>query len=306
LYPSPQTFGSGFMNLLIDDHSDYGYSTYGIPSAANRIDKLYDSITPSSSIWQWTDSQLLAKLNQGNSFIHHLGHANTTYMMRLYISQITNANFSTVNGKTHNFQILYTQGCYDGALDDAGGCIAAKAVTIDNFLVAGIFNTRYGWFNEGTTNGPSEHLEREFVSAMYRPVSPEKHIGTAHMISKIMTAPWVTLPEWEPGAQRWCHYCCTLFGDPALAIWTEEPTSFTNITWTGTIDSDWNKAGNWNLNTVPTTLYDVIIPGTANHPVITTNNTIVCHDIILQNGGNLTINPGKSMVVYGKIRMEGE
>lgn len=308
LYAAPLTFGGGYMNLLIDNHSDYGHTTYGIPSATNRINKLYDSlISPPLNVWQWDPSQLLSKINQGNSFIHHLGHANTTYMMRLYMSQITNATFSAVNGTTHNFQLLYTQGCYDGAFDDPGGCIAAKAVTIDNFLVAGIFNSRYGWFDEGTTDGPSEHLEREFVSAMYNPTLPEKHIGAAHMISKIMTAPYIGLPgEWEPGAQRWCHYCCNVFGDPALEIWTEEPSSFTNITWTGNIDSDWNKAGNWNLSVVPTTLYNVTIPVTPNHPVITANYIVSCHNLTLQNGSIFTINPGKSMVVYGIITMEGE
>ena len=78
-----------------------------------------------------------------------------------------------------------------GAFDASGGCIAAKAVTINNFLVAGIFNSRYGWFNQGTTDGPSQHLEREFVSALYTDTMPEKHLGTAHLISKIKTAPFV-------------------------------------------------------------------------------------------------------------------
>jgi len=34
----------------------------------------------------------------------------------------------------------------------------------------------------------------------------------------------VTAPgEFEPGAQRWCHYDCNAFGDVALEIWTDEP-----------------------------------------------------------------------------------
>jgi hypothetical protein len=258
-------------------------------------------------MWQWTSDILLTRLNQGNSFIHHLGHANTTYMLRLSMGSITNANFSQVNGIIHNFQLLYTQGCYDGAFDDPGGCIAARAVTIGNFLVAGVFNSRYGWFNQGTTDGPSQHLEREFVGALYHDTTPERHLGTAHMISKIKTMPWITLPgEFEPGAQRWCHYCCNVFGDPALEIRTAEPSSFTTITWTGALDSDWNKAGNWNLNKVPTTLFDVIIPFTPHDPVITTINATFCHDLTIQGGGKLTVNPGKSMVVYGEVTMHGE
>ena len=91
-----------------------------------------------------------------------------------------------------------------------------------------------------------------------------------------------------------------------MEIRTGEPTSFTTITWTGNIDSDWNKAGNWNLAVVPTTLYDVTIPATSHNPVITTINATFCHDLTIQPGGNLTINPGKSMVVYGTVSMAGE
>ncbi|MDP1620871.1 MAG: C25 family cysteine peptidase [Bacteroidales bacterium] len=167
LYPDPLTLGGDYMDLLVDDHTDNGYFTHGIPSTTNDTVRLYDTQS-----WSWSPSLLLATINQGNSFIHHLGHANTTYMMRLSMSSITNANFSQVNGITHNFQILYTQGCYDGAFDASGGCIAAKSVSIDNFLVAGIFNSRYGWFNQGTTDGPSQHLQREFVSAIYTDTLP--------------------------------------------------------------------------------------------------------------------------------------
>jgi hypothetical protein len=302
LYNPPMTFGGPYMDLLIDNHSDNGYFTHGIPSASNNIGKLYDTLTPGGSTWQWQYTQLITKLNEGRSIIHHLGHANTTYMMRMSMSAITNANFANINGVTHNFQILYTQGCYCGQIDAAGGCIAAKAVTINNWLVAGVFNTRYGWFNQGTTDGPSEHLEREFVNAMYNDSIHEKHLGTAHLISKIRTAPYLDLlGEFEPGAQRWVHYCCTVFGDPALEIWTEEPTSFYTITWTGTIDSDWNKAGNWNFGMVPTPIFNVYIPDTTIDPVINTVNTTFCHDVIIGPGGNLTINPGKSMIIRGAV-----
>jgi len=50
-----------------------------------------------------------------------------------------------------------------------------------------------------------------------------REIGTAHLTSKVKTAPWVGLPnEFEPGAQRWCHYDCNLLGDPALKVWTAD------------------------------------------------------------------------------------
>jgi hypothetical protein len=61
------------------------------------------------------------------------------------------------------------------------------------------------------------------VSALYNDTLPEHHIGAVQMISKIKTAPWIGLPgEFEPGAQRWTQYDCTLLGDPALWIRTQD------------------------------------------------------------------------------------
>ncbi|MFH1936408.1 MAG: C25 family cysteine peptidase [Bacteroidota bacterium] len=223
LWDNPLTFGGDFMDLLIDDQTANGYFTHGIPSAENTIVKLYDTLISPGYIFYWDPGTLLNEINLGKSFIHHLGHSNSMYMMRLYIWDITNQNFSQVNGEDHNYTLLYTQGCLCGAFDE-DDCIAEKAVTIENFLAGGVFNSRYGWFNEGQTEGPSEHLHREFVSALYNDTISYKRIGETQMISKIKTAPWVTAPgQWEPGALRWCFYCCNVFGDPAMEIWTDEP-----------------------------------------------------------------------------------
>ena len=307
LYASPLTFGSDYMNLLIDNHTDHGYFTHGIPSASNQVGKLYDTIisTPPLRVFQWSTAQLLARLNQGNSFIHHLGHANASSMLRLTTSNIINSNFQQIDGVVHNFQLLYTQGCDDGAFDQA--CIASKAVKIDNWLVAGIFNSRYGWFDEGTSEGPSQHLEREFVSAVYNDTTTEKHIGTAHTISKIKTAPWVSLPgEFEPGAQRWCQFGCNLLGDPALKIWTAEPDTFIEATWTGAVDSDWQKAGNWSSGMVPGSVFNVTIPATLHNPVISSTGNNFCNNLTIGSSANLTIAPGKSLLVYGHVTMTGD
>ncbi len=223
LYDTPVTLGGDYMKLLVNDHGDNGYFTKGIPSAANSIITLYDTLTGSSSstYWAWNVSSLVQTINNGTSFIHHLGHANYDYALRMSTWDITNANFSQVDGIHHNYALIYTQGCNCGGFDNAS-CIASQMLAIDNFAAAGVFNTRFGWFDQGTTDGPSEHLQREFVSALYDNTAPEHHFGTAHMISKIKTAPWIGLPgEFEPGAQRWTHYDCTLLGDPALFIRTE-------------------------------------------------------------------------------------
>jgi len=118
---------------------------------------------------------------------------------------------------------MYTHGCDCGAFD-ANDCIAERMVLIQNFLAGGVFNSRYGWFDQGTTEGPSAHLNREFVSALYNDTLANQihELGSAHLMSKVKTAPWVTVPnEFEPGAQRWCHYDCNVLGDPVLWVFTE-------------------------------------------------------------------------------------
>jgi len=215
LYGAPyETWGSDYLELLIGNHTDNGYETTGIPIDHN-IEKLYDENG------NWSAGTLLQKINQGHSFIHHVGHANTTYALRFSNPDITNANFSQVNGTTHNFTLVYSHGCICGAFD-ANDCIAERMINIDNFAVEVIMNSRYGWFNEGQTEGPSAHLHREFADALYN--QKESHIGMTHSISKIETSPWVNAPgQWEQGALRWCFYDCNVLGDAALSIWTDEP-----------------------------------------------------------------------------------
>ncbi|NCD41087.1 MAG: T9SS type A sorting domain-containing protein [Bacteroidia bacterium] len=213
LYSDPQTWGADYLDLLIGYHDDNGYITEGIPENDPYL-TLYDRDAV------WSKTQLINEINQGHSFIHHSGHSNSNYTMRMYNSDVTDANFYAVNGVDHNYTLAYSHGCICGAFDDSD-CIGEVMVTIENFLVAGAFNSRYGWFNEGQTEGPSAHLHREFIDAVYH--DKKNRIGEAHLISRTETAPWVNAPgQWEEGALRWCFYDCNIFGDPALAIRTDE------------------------------------------------------------------------------------
>jgi hypothetical protein len=216
LYDPPLTYGSDYMRLLVGYRADNGYATHGIPPSHPR-DTLYDN--PS---YTWDKTTLMNHINSGHPWVHHVGHANTTYAMRMSNSDITNANFSGANGVSHNYTIVYTHGCICGDYS-ATDCIGERMIGIDNFAVTFIGNSRYGWFNQGTTDGPSEHLHREFMDALY--YDSLYHIGMAHLKSKSETAPFVVVDtgEFEPGATRWCFYDNNILGDPMMACWTQEP-----------------------------------------------------------------------------------
>nr|NQU94379.1 T9SS type A sorting domain-containing protein [Bacteroidota bacterium] len=218
LYSSPETYGADYLDLLIGYQNENGYETTGIPEDHN-IETLYERDQ------SWSASTLMQKINEGHTFIHHVGHANTTYTMKFYNSDITNSNFSQVNGVTHNYPLIFSHGCICGDFTSSD-CIAERMINIDNFAAAVLMNSRYGWFNEGQTEGPAAHLHRELVDALY--TDKEAHLGMAYSISRIATAPWVTAPgQWEEGALRWNFYDCNVLGDGALRVWTDEPTDIT-------------------------------------------------------------------------------
>jgi hypothetical protein len=214
LYSNPITWGSDYLNLLIGTHSDNGYTTTGIPTTYN-IDSMYEKHQ------SWTGNDLINKINQGKQFVHHVGHANVTYVAHLNYNDITDANFYAANGTDHNYTLFYTHGCDCGAFDNED-CILERMVNINNFAVAVFGNSRYGWFNEGQTEGPAAHLHRETLDAIYN--DSLNMIGRSLMESKIATSPWVEAPgQWEEGALRWNFYDLNILGDPALSVWTDEP-----------------------------------------------------------------------------------
>lgn len=218
LYSNPTTYGSDYLELLIGYQDENGYQTNGIPEDQN-IEKLYESEG------SWSASTLMNTMNQGTSFIHHVGHANSNYTMKFYNSDITNSNFAPLDGTTHNYALIFSHGCICGAFDD-NDCIAEKMITIEKMAVAVYMNSRYGWFNEGQTEGPAAHLNRELVDAFYD--KKESQLGMAYTMARIETAPWVTAPgQWEEGALRWNFYDCNLLGDACVRFWSDEPTEIT-------------------------------------------------------------------------------
>ena len=215
LYDNPTSNGSDYLELLIGTHDDNGYTTTCYPVDYD-FNKLYEEEG------NWSGSLLKQAINAGTSYVHHDGHANSTYVAGWY--SIESNDFSNVNGTTHNYTFFHSQGCDCGAFDE--NCILEDMVTMENFAVAVIGNSRYGWFNEGQTEGPGCHLEREMTDAQF--YDRIGLLGCAISEGKAMTAPWVTAPgQWEEGALRWNFYDMNVLGDGAVNVWLDEPFSAT-------------------------------------------------------------------------------
>ena len=211
LYDNPTSNGSDYLELLIGTHDDNGYTTVGYPTDYN-FTKLYEELGT------WSGSALKQAINAGTSYVHHDGHANSGYVAGWY--GVSNSDFSGANGVDHNYTFFHSQGCDCGAFDE--NCILEKMVTIENFAVAVIGNSRYGWFNEGQTEGPGCHLEREMTDAQWG--DRFGWLSIAQAIGKCETAPWVTAPgQWEEGALRWNFYDMNILGDGVVNVWLDEP-----------------------------------------------------------------------------------
>ena len=211
LYDNPTSNGSDYLELLVGTHDDNGYTTTCYPEDYN-FTRLYEEEGT------WSGQALRQAINNGVGYVHHDGHANSGYVAGWW--GLSNEDFHGANGIGHNYTFFHSQGCDCGAFDQS--CILEKMVTIENFAVAVIGNSRYGWFNEGQTEGPGAHLEREMTDAQFH--DRIDLLGCAISEGKTMTAPWVTAPgQWEEGALRWNFYDMNVLGDGAVSVWLDEP-----------------------------------------------------------------------------------
>ncbi len=68
-------------------------------------------------------------------------------------------------------------------------------------------------------------------------------------------------------------------------------------TWTGSISSAWNDAGNWNACGIPDITRQVVIPDVSPNSFPTITGTASCKSIKIQTGATLTISPTGSISV---------
>jgi hypothetical protein len=89
----------------------------------------------------------------------------------------------------------------------------------------------------------------------------------------------------------------TDFGE--VEDYTIEIKDVSPVVWTGSIDSLWNKAGNWDTGSIPDITSDVTIPSSVTVlPYISAGDTVQCNSLKLETGTKITVD-GK-ISIYGK------
>ncbi|MCX6640760.1 MAG: C25 family cysteine peptidase [bacterium] len=194
--------------------STWGYTTAGFPQNM-AVDTLYERA--GGPTWSGM-TNLLPKLNRGPNLVNHLGHASPTMVMKFNQSQVTDVNL-TNDGINHNFWIGYSQGCDCGAFEN-NDCILETFTNIAHGAVAFVGNSRYGWGDLTTTNGPSQNFDRQYFDALF--AENKTTLAIMNQDSKEDNI-WLI-----PGDNtiRWCYYELNLFGDPTLDVWTANPAVF--------------------------------------------------------------------------------
>ena len=219
------TWGGDYMDEMIGGSNAHGYTTVGVPADWN-ITTLYDRTAGQSE--SWGSAQIRPFLSNGPNLVNHLGHSNTTYNMRLSNSQVSASTISN-NGANQNFSIYFTQGCYAGSFDNRNtevgsytqDSITEKFTSLPTSAAGMISHSRYGWGMQGSTDGASQYLHREYIDAIF---GEDIHaLGYTLVDSKIDNIPFIT----GSGVMYWVTYETNLFGCPVTSIWSDTPSSIT-------------------------------------------------------------------------------
>ncbi len=188
------TWGGDSMDALV---------SYAIPEDLYDVDRLYDK----NGVW--SASQLIDKIEANVHMINHLGHAGTDYVMKLY-----NGNVDGLENEKLCF--VYTQGCDAGAFDQ-GDCIGEYfTVKTEYAAFAGVWNSRFGWYRPGSTDGLSQKFHLSFLKGLFEEnqgtIGKTNHYSKEYYISSI-----------NQNGMRWCFYQTNLFGDPSLNVANRPP-----------------------------------------------------------------------------------
>ncbi len=152
---------------------------------------------------------VIDNLNRGPHLTNHLGHANRGFVMGI--------NRSDVDSLTNEFPFFsYSQGCDSGGWDQSfsgnSEAVSEHFLSAEHGAFGVVMNARYGWYESGSTEGPSQFLDHEFYDALFR--EGLLTLGEANDDSRADNAPVAQTDE----TRRWCFLETNLHGDPATPV----------------------------------------------------------------------------------------
>ena len=194
----------------------HGYTTAGFADDPRWIseypdDTLYardyntaDEIDLSELV-RWPQYEIIDLMNSNTySVINHGGHAVAARLMRLVRSDV-------VALTNDNFFFIYSGSCKPGKLTH-DAIVEDFTTSTRHAAYAAVLNTSFGWsYHDDTTQGPSQHLDREFWDAMFGEGITQ--LGAMNADSHEDSLAYTGL-----FAYRWVIFSTTLFGDPALSM----------------------------------------------------------------------------------------
>ena len=77
-----------------------------------------------------------------------------------------------------------------------------------------------------------------------------------------------------------------------------------NLSWNGSVSTDWNATGNWLCNCVPRVNTSVQIPTAARYPVLSIGAIGSVNNLVINNGSTLTVS-GNTLQILGTITNNG-
>jgi len=221
------TYAGPSLNQLV-----YGATTVGGTTVGFNANPFFQITRLYAPQINWEASNVFSEFNtNGVNLLNHYGHSSNDVNMLVSTSQVNTANFQN-NGVNRGYVIGYSQGCYAGSFDNrvttpnsynATDCFAELITCLPTGEVASIANSRYGWGEQGGTNGPSQFFHRQFIDAIFG--ENITVIGKVNQDSKDDNLSYIT----QSGAGKWVAYDATLFGDPTMDIWTAAPVDLSPI-----------------------------------------------------------------------------
>jgi hypothetical protein len=82
-------------------------------------------------------------------------------------------------------------------------------------------------------------------------------------------------------------------------------TTTNTLTWDGSAGSSWTIAANWDGNISPPSTVNIVIPTTATDPLIASDETVICNNLTINSGGEMTVAAGGNITISGNLSNSG-